>query len=981
MNAASTVPELAALNARLAAARGRLYWRTLEEVADSAAFQELLAREYPSQAAAWIDPIRRRSFLKLMAAALALGGFVGACGSEPREPIVPYVHAPEDMEPGTPLYFATAMAPTAGLGVGLLVKSHFGRPIKIEGNPDHPASLGATDRFSQASILTLYDPARLQTVTFAGAIRTRTDFLAALRSALAVQRARRGAGLRILTETVTSPTLAAELRTLLDALPEARWHQWEPAGRHLVAAGTEAAFGVDLRPIHHLADADVVVALDADFLDCGPGHLRDVRAFAARRRPDGAMSRLYAAESRLTPTGAKADHRIALRAADVGHVAAALAAACGVAGAPSGAEGLPTRWITAAAGDLRAHRGRSVVIAGETQPPAVQALAHLTNVALGNVGRTVAYVPPPEARSEDQLASLRALVDDMAAGRVECLVVVGGDPAFTAPADVPFAGAMDRVPLRVHVALYANATSARCHWVVPEAHYLESWGDVRAFDGTASIVQPLIAPLYDGRSALEIVAAMGADVERSGHDLVRAHWAAERHADVDAGWRDWLERGVIPGTALAPREVTARAAPALDAGGGTGLEVVFRPDPAIHDGRYAPNVWLQELPRPLTHVTWDSVAELAPATAARLGIRNEDVVELALGGRTVRAPAFVAPGHAEDSVTVFFGYGAPGAFGEYGYDGYAIRHANALWHASGLAVRATGARRRLATTHAHQRMEGRDIVRVHPIAEYLQQAGRRQPPDAALHSDQSLYPGWQYPGHRWAMAIDLGACVGCQACVVACQAENNVPTVGKTEVLRGREMHWLRIDTYFTGAPAAPDAFFMPVPCMQCEQAPCELVCPVEATVHGAEGLNDMVYNRCVGTRYCSNNCPYKVRRFNFFEYSRWNVESLKLLYNPDVTVRSRGVMEKCTYCVQRIRHAEIAAQRDERPIRDGEVVTACQQACPAGAIVFGDLNDAGSRVRLLKTEARNYALLEELNTLPRTTYLAAITNPNRDLA
>ena len=970
--------DLDAVRARLAAARGAQYWRTLEEVADSEAFAELVAREMPAATALWLDPMQRRSFLKLMAAAFALGG-IGGCTQGPSEPIVPYVHAPEGMVPGRPVYFATAMPTPGGLGLGLLVESHLGRPIKVEGNARHPASLGATDAQAQASVLTLYDPDRLQAVTFGGAIRTWADFLAACRAALAVQRGRRGAGLRILTETVTSPTLGAQLRAVLEQYPEARWHQWEPTSTDAVRAGALAAFGEDVRPLYRFADADVVVALDADFLGCGPAHLAHVREFAARRRPGSAMNRLYVAESALTPTGAKADHRLPLRAADVAALARALAAAAGVPGAtaPPGDQ-LPRKWIEAVARDLARHRGRSLVIAGETQPADVQALAHLINAALGNVGKTLTYAPPVEVRSEDQLASLRALVDDMAAERVEMLLILGGDPAFNAPVDLPFADAMAKVPLRIHLSLYANDTAARAHWVVPAAHYLESWSDVRAFDGTVTIVQPLIAPLYDGKSAHELLAVAADGPTRAGYDIVRGRWQTERRvADFDDQWRSWLEAGVVPGTAATTRYVLPRRAPAAPPGTqASGLEVVFRPDPMVHDGRFATNAWLQELPRPLSRLTWDNAVQVAPATAARLGVHTEDVVELAFAGRTVQAPVLVAPGQAEGSLTVHFGYGGRGPFHHEGFNAYAIRTADALWSGIGVAVHPTGTRRTLARTQHHQRMEGRDIVRAYPIDRY--RAGAAREPETTA---ESLYPDWEYAGYRWGMAIDLSTCVGCNACVAACQAENNIPVVGRKEVLRGREMHWIRIDTYFTGDPATPDAYFMPVPCMHCENAPCEVVCPVEATVHGAEGLNEMVYNRCVGTRYCSNNCPYKVRRFNFFEYSRWNSESLKLLYNPDVTVRSRGVMEKCTYCVQRIVQTRIAAEKENRRIADGEVVTACQQACPAEAIVFGDLNDPASRVRVLKAEERNYALLAELNTHPRTTYLAAVSNPNPELA
>ncbi len=844
---------------------GRTWWRSLEEL-DPAALEALLARQYPSQAAAWLDPLRRREFLKLMAASLALGGLT-ACTSQPPEKIVPYVKAPEDVVPGKPLFFATAVAHPGGLGTGVLVESHMGRPTKVEGNPEHPASLGATDAAAQASVLTLYDPDRSQTLTYRGDIRPWSGFLTVLRSALGAQRARRGAGLRILTETVTSPTLASQLGALLRDLPEARWHQWEPVGRDPARAGARLAFGDYVDTHYRLANAEVILALDADFLGCGPAHLRYVRDFAARRRPGAPeMNRLYVLESTLTTTGAKADHRLALAARDVESAARAVAARLGT-GVPR-REAPALSFVEPLVRDLARHRGRSAVIPGEHQPPAVHALAHAMNQALGNVGKTVVHTAPVEARPEDQLASLRALVQDMEAGRVELLLVLGGNPVFTAPADVPFATALAQVPLSVHLGLYHDETAALCHWHVPEAHSLEAWSDVRAFDGTVTIVQPLIAPLYGGKSAHELLAALGEPPDRSGYDLVRQQWQARRHGgDFEQAWRRWLHDGVVPGTALAPEAVVAaKAIPQSPAPGG-GLELVFRPDPTIHDGRHANNAWLQELPKPITHLTWDNVALVSPATAERLAVKSEDVVELTYRKRTVRAPVWVMPGHPDESVTVHLGGGRTraGRVGTgTGFDAYALRFADGLGFSAGLEVRPTGERHPLAATQHHQRMEGRDIVRATTLERYLHEKPERPELEA------TLYPLVPYPGHRWGMAIDLSACVGCNACVVACQAENNIPVVGRDQVQRGREMHWLRIDSYHTGDAAAPETYFMPVPCMQCENAPCELVCPVEATVHGAEGLNDMVYNRCVGTRYCSNNCPYKVRRFNFFQYADW---------------------------------------------------------------------------------------------------------------
>jgi molybdopterin-containing oxidoreductase family iron-sulfur binding subunit len=977
MSSDGASPDLEAIRTRLAGTRGRVYWRSLEELADSPAFRAALARQFPSQTAAWVDPLRRRDFLRLMAASLAFGGLTG-CTSAPPETIVPYARRPEDFVPGKPLFFATAMPGAGGLGLGLLVESHLGRPTKVEGNPSHPASLGATDACAQASVLTLYDPDRAQTVTYAGDIRPWSEFLAALRAALGAQRARGGAGLRILTETVTSPTLSAQLAAILTAFPQARWHQYEVGGRDMARAGARLAFGEDVDTQYGLANAAVVVALDADFLGCGPAHLPMVRAWAGRRRPGDGFSRLYAVESTLTPTGAKADHRLALRAADVESFARALAARLGVPGVAARLDAAPADFLAAVARDLGQQRGRSVVIPGDQQPPVVHALAHAMNEALVNVGRTVVHTGPVEARPEDQTASLRALVADMDAGTVELLVILGGNPVYTAPADVPFAAALDRVPLRVRLGLYHDETTERCHWHVPEAHYLEAWSDVRAFDGTVSIVQPLIAPLYGGHSAHEVLAAFGERPERAPYDLVRERWgSARRGADFEADWRRWLHDGVVPFTAARAKAVRVRGTFPPPSAPAPGLEIVFRPDPALHDGRFANNGWLQELPRPLTHVTWDNPVLVGPTTAERLGLATEDIVELRRAGRSVTAPVWILPGHPEGSVTVHLGHGRrrAGRVGtNVGFDAGVLRTADAPAFAPGAEMVRTGRRHAIPTTQQHHRMEGRDIVRAATLADLV--------PPHAEHAEHeaSLYPSWPYEGHRWAMAIDLSTCVGCTACVVACQAENNIPVVGREQVLRGRDMHWLRVDTYHSGDPVAPETHFMPVPCMHCENAPCELVCPTEATVHSAEGLNDMVYNRCVGTRYCSNNCPYKVRRFNYFQYADWSTESLKALRNPDVTVRSRGVMEKCTYCVQRLTQGRITAEKEGRRLRDGEVVTACAQACPADAIVFGDLNDPASRVAKLRADARHYALLEELNTKPRTTYLAAIRNPDPEL-
>jgi molybdopterin-containing oxidoreductase family iron-sulfur binding subunit len=981
------------------------FWRSLEERADDPAFQERLYNEFPSAVEAITDPVARRTFLKLMGASLALAG-VTACTRQPPEKIVPYVRQPEELIPGKPLFFATAMA-LGGVATGLLVESHEGRPTKVEGNPLHPSSLGASDVFAQAAILGLYDPDRSQTLTNLGEIRPWSAFLGAIRNALSAQAALKGAGLRILTESINSPTLAAQIRDVLARYPSAKWHQWDPASRDSAHAGAKLVFGDYVDAQYRFDRADVILALDADFLGCGPGSLRYARDFAARRRPEQAdrMNRLYAVETMPSPTGSRADHRLPAKPSEIIEVARAIASRVGSGGAGGAATTLNatmTKWADAIAKDLQAHRGTSLVVAGDHQPPVVHALAHAMNAALGNAGQTVVYTQAVEAEPVDQLASIRDLVADMNAGRVDVLLIVSGNPVYTTPADLKFADALSKVQLRAHLSQHDDETSALCHWHIPEAHFLETWSDARGHDGTASIVQPLIAPLYGGRSAHELIAAMSDRPERSPYDLVREFWKVDPKNDTN--WRRWLHDGVIPDTAFAPKSVAINNQSAITNQQSTisGLEIAFRPDPCVLDGRFANNGWLQELPKPITKLTWDNAVLVSPATAEKLKAENKpawtggehgqimsDVVELRYQGRTVRGAVFPVVGHPDDCLTAHLGYGRTRA-GHTGtgpgFNANAIRSADAMWHGRGVEVVLTGEEYPLACTQYHHMMEGRGMVRAVTRDEYVhdpKSVRERQgdiPEEETPARTITLYPDYNYDGYKWGMAIDVNACIGCNACVVGCQAENNIAVIGKGEVLRGREMHWIRVDTYYRGEPEHPETFFQPVPCMHCENAPCEPVCPVGATVHSHEGLNDMVYNRCVGTRYCSNNCPYKVRRFNYFLYQDWNTPSLKLGRNPDVTVRSRGVMEKCTYCVQRINAAKIESEKQDRRIKDGEIQTACQQACPADAIVFGDINDPGSRVAKLKAEERNYSLLGELNTRPRTTYLAAVRNVNPEL-
>jgi molybdopterin-containing oxidoreductase family iron-sulfur binding subunit len=753
--------------------------------------------------------------------------------------------------------------------------------------------------------------------------------------------------------------------------------------RDAARAGARLAYGQPVETRHDFSRADVVVALDADPFVSGPGSLAAARAFARRRREAASgpatPPRFYAVESTPTASSTLADHRFSVKPSEVSAVAAAfLAAVSGKNTAPR----FP--WLAPVAADLLAAGSGGLVVAGEYAPAEVHALCHAINGALGALGTTVLLTDPVEAEPVDQLASIRELAADLKAGTVDTLLVVGGNPVFDAPADLAFSEVIQKAAFRAHLSLYDDETSAYCTWHLNEAHPLESWTDARAFDGTASIAQPLVEPLYEGKSAHEVLAAVLGQPAARGGDIVRATWQ-KRHPDgFETFWRKALHDGIVAGTALAPKSLAPRkdvSAPAEAAAPAGAFELVLRPDPGVFDGRFANCGWLQEMPRPLTKLVWDNVAHLSPASAEALAVKNEDVVEIEANGRKIEIPIWILPGQPDGVVTVHLGFGRTraGRVGnDAGVDAYRLRTSAATWTAVA-TLKKSGRTAELASTQHHFNMEGRHLVRTGTFETY------RKDPEFAKKMEEvpaiSLYASWPYEHHAWALAVNLSSCTGCSACVVACQAENNIPTVGKDQVRRGREMQWIRIDRYYEGEPANPAAHNQPVMCMHCEKAPCEVVCPVAATTHSDEGINEMTYNRCIGTRYCSNNCPYKVRRFNFYDYNKdKHLPSLTLLANPNVTVRQRGVMEKCNYCIQRVNRARMDAEKENRRVRDGEVVTACQQACPTEALVFGDLNDPTSRAAKMRKEPLEYPLLAELNTRPRTTYLAKLTNPNPEI-
>jgi molybdopterin-containing oxidoreductase family iron-sulfur binding subunit len=1007
--------------------KGREFWRSLEELADTDKFRDFLHREFPALNAPetdpeMLDPVGRRNFMKLMSASLAFAGLT-ACTRQPKEFIVPYVRTPQGLVPGKTQFYATTMS-LGGVATGLLVESHEGRPTKIEGNPDHPASMGGTDLFAQASVLQLYDPDRSQTELYLGDPRTWGDFLSELRASLDGQRSKQGSGLRILTETVTSPVLADQMKRLLVLYPQAKWHVYEPAGRDGARMGAQMAFGQFVNTVYQFDKADVVLSLDADFLTNGPGSVRYARDFMSRRRLTGGakeMNRLYVVESTLTTTGAKADHRMPIKASEVESFGRAVARALGVsAGDPGQLAAEAGKMAEAVAKDLKAASGKSIVIAGEHQPAAVHALAHAINAALNNPGSTITYTDSIEANPVDQIASISELVNDMNHEKVDLLVIIGANPVYNAPAvwdqkagkEVKFVDAMQKVATRVHLGMYNDETAAYCQWHVPETHYLETWGDGRAFDGTVSITQPLILPLYNSRSAHELLASMLNQPGKTSLDVVKEYWKTQITADFDQTWKKSLNDGFIANSALPAKPVSLKGdwAAALQPIKPAKSEIVFRVDPCVHDGRFANNSWLQEVPKPINKITWDNFAIVSAKTAGTIGLApnaepyhaNAKMVKLIHQGHELVMPAWIQPGHPDDSITVYLGYGRDraGSVGsKLGFNTYNLRTAAAPFIATeNVKFEVAEGSYMLASTQEHfsidtsgigkdafiedsEDLVDRHIVRSGTLDEY------QKDPKSLHHGahrpgkELTVFPGYDYSkGYAWGMTIDMNACIGCNACVVACVSENNIAVVGKEMVQKGRIMHWLRIDTYFKGGTVNPEVFFQPMMCQHCENAPCEVVCPVNATVHDAEGLNVQVYNRCVGTRYCSNNCPYKVRRFNYLLYGDWDSPSLKNVRNPDVTIRTRGVMEKCTFCVQRIMNGKIEAEKEDRKVRDGEILTACQSACPTEAIAFGDINDPESRVAKLKTEPRNYEVLEDLNTRPRSSYLASVRNINAEL-
>lgn len=999
------------------------YWKSLNELAHNKEYKKFADKEFAEGAEELKDGVSRRSFLQIMGASVALAGFA-AC-RRPVQKIVPYVRQPEDKVAGIPVEYATSM-PFQDVLQGVLVENYEGRPTRLNGNPDHPSSLGGSSVFNQASILGLYDPDRSKSIMRNGEKARKADFVKF--AATHFEDTQRN--IVFLSESNSSLTLNAAKDAALAKFPNAKWITYEVFGEENVLQGNAMAFGQRMRTLRDFKAADTILAVGDDFLNAAENKnsVRDSRDFASRRKltdSNGSLNRLYVVENSFTTTGTTADHRLRVKAGDYMAFISALAAELGVlSGVNNSFSG--SAWLKAVAKDLKSNAAKSMVTAGYALPAEAHALVAAINDALGNVGTTVSYLSLPHFGNENQYDALQNAIKEMNDGLVDTLVMLGTNPVFTTPSEWDFAGALSKVDTVIHLSDYVDETSRNATWHVNRAHYLEAWGDGFSYDGVASIIQPQIQPLHDGMSEIEFVHAIVQGKELKGYDLVKATWS-----DFSSSWNKILHDGISEWSVNASTPTANVITPSTTANAADGMEVVIKADSKVFDGRYANNGWLQELPDSMTKITWDNVALMSAQTAKKLGVRGAysyediklkglgkdetDLLTIKVDGKVLTLAAWILPGHADDSITIHAGYGRlelgrvanalPEDADSVGFNAYKLLPAKADYVLTGAQASVTGTTYPIASTQDHASMEGRELVREATLAEYKENPsyasfedsfgfavpGVKEAKKLGEEAPVSLFNEQVFPEYepQWGMSIDLNSCFGCGVCVIACQSENNIPVIGKREVRRGREMSWIRIDRYFKGDADNPGAVHLPIACQHCELAPCEQVCPVAATTHSDDGLNQMTYNRCIGTRYCANNCPYKVRRFNFFNYAKTYLtegnepELIQMAMNPDVSVRFRGVMEKCTYCVQRVNRAKIETKNETgnsvKP-KDGAVKTACQSACPANAITFGDITDTSSEVYAAKNNERSYALLEELNVRPRTSYMAKVTNPNPEL-
>jgi len=966
----------------------KIYWRSLEHKNLADKDNDALHKEFPFDPTEIDTSWSRRSFISLMGASVMMATLAGC--RRPVEKIIPYVKAPEEVIPGVAQYYATTM-PFGNSAYGLLVESHEGRPTKIEGNSQHPSTMGMSNVIIQASILGLYDPDRSQKIIFNGSEKNWEDFTSSWQKELENFKASEGEGLAVLSESYSSPTTHRIRKEFEKQFPKSQWVTYEPVSDENIQNGLKLATEKRLHPVYNYDKADVILSINSDFTGTESENITASSGFASGRdieTENDSMNRLYVIESGFSNTGANADHRLVVSRNKIIKSVIALAKKLQIDAVKDLNVDLSDqcqKWIQPVYDDLINAKGTSLLVAGRNMPEEVHALVYAINDKLENIGKTVSYHEPQD-NAYSSLNDFKELSENIENGSVKTLIIFGGNPVYNAPVDFNFSHLIEKCTNTIHLSPYNDETSQLCKWHIPVSHYLENWSDARSVDGTLSIVQPLIEPLYGARSTVEILNYLTSGNDLPGYDLVRKTWEKYLSGDFEKSWRKVLHDGFLPESntkTTKPGVKNKNIKNALadktynDSGN---LEIVFTASPSVYDGRFANNGWLQELPDSITKISWDNVAQISVKTAEKLGVANEDMIEIEFAGRSLELPAWIVPGTANDTIVLELGFGRKkvGRIADnVGFNAYQLRDYDNLYFGTDVKVTPTGTTYLLANVQDHGTMMDRPIVREESLEGY------KEEPEFAKHMVEhpplkSLWKEHKYDtGNQWGMSIDLTKCTGCNACTIACQSENNIPIIGKEQVRNGREMHWIRIDRYFKGEMENPEIVHQPVACQHCEMAPCENVCPVAATVHDKEGLNTMVYNRCIGTRYCSNNCPYKVRRFNFFNYTKETPEVLKMANNPDVTVRSRGVMEKCTFCIQRIKKVSKTAKKENRPIKENEVVVACQQACPAKAITFGDINNELSEVVKTKKRNRNYDLLAELNVRPRTSYLAKIRNKN----
>jgi len=990
------------------------YWKSLKDISTSDDYDRYLKQSEHHED----NGLSRRNFLSLVAASVALAGLEGC--KKPVQKIIPYVEAEIATVPGIPKHYASTM-PFKNNALGIIIENHDERPVRVNGNEKHPSSMGKSNSFSQATTLNMYDPDRSRGVRFNG---KKVDWSEYVKYGQSINN-KKGEGLAVLSQESSSPTMQFMHKEFKKIYPDADWIVYEPINNENLYKGIEKAFGKKLQPFNRLENAQTILSIGSDFLGVEDNSIYHTRKFALNRDlkdEKSTMNRFYAVESFMTPTGSSADHRLNVPSHEFGIVLKELAGELKKLGLNINAKSMKTSnhlWIKTVAEDLMKDKGQSIIIGGSDLSPELHCLIAGINSQLE---APIDYYPLDRSHVTS-MKDFKALCEKMRKGLVDNLIILGGNPVYDAPADYNFEECLSNVKSSVHLSDFYDETSKHCQWNIAQAHFFESWGDAMTYDGYASVIQPQIRPLFDSRSALQVLTPVIFKEDRSSYDTIKKVWkdSIVKESNFERNWEKVLHDGVYSKSLIKSKKVrsakkVSTAVLSKDQILETDkFEVIFTPSSSVYDGRYANNGWLQEIPKPITSLTWDNVAFISMKVAKKLNIKNGQMIQVSLGNASIKVPAWIVPGQNKKTITLELGYGREfsGRIGSgVGFNVYPLRTSTNMGCAMNASIKVLNETYPIASTQDHYGFEEDklaapgfsnlsgdevqsripDLVKQSTLEEYkkhpefVQDIVESHKPDKkrswADHSMYNIEPEYDYSkGNQWGMSIDLTSCTSCNACSIACQSENNIPVVGKQQVMNGREMHWIRIDNYFSGDPDNPEVSTQSVACVHCELAPCEQVCPVGATTHSTDGTNQMTYNRCLGTRYCANNCPYKVRKFNFYNYTRDLPEVVQMAMNPDVSMRFRGVMEKCTYCYQRVSEARIKAENEHRELVDGDIKVACAQSCPADAIKFGDINDPNSEVSKAKRRNRDYALLGQLGTSPRTTYLAKIRNQNPKLS